>query len=122
MGCGLGNVAANCIHNHAQVRHRELGIRETRQLLLQIVAPDNSRVVIHIEHTRRSVELCHHLIPRQRLEVVDIEPACLQLFFRVRRDQLVVQFSGNRHFCSHNQSRVKGRERRRKRTVLIKVE
>lgn len=66
--------------------------------MLQIVAPDNIRVVIRVEQRRRSVELCHHFIPRQRLKVVNIEASCFQLFLRMWGNQLVVQLDCNRHF------------------------
>lgn len=66
--------------------------------MLQIVAPDNIRVVIRAEQRWRSVELCHHFIPRQRLKVVNIKASCFQLFLRMWGDQLVVELSRNRHF------------------------
>lgn len=48
MVCDLGRVAANCVYDHGQSRSRDLGIRGTRQLMQEIVAPNGFRVVIHI--------------------------------------------------------------------------
>lgn len=63
--------------------------------MLQIVAPDIIRVMIHIEQEWRSVELCHHFIPRQRLEIVNIEASCFQFFLCMWGNQFVVQLSRN---------------------------